>query len=632
MQTASTILSTITGDSLLANHLRVTFKNKDGEESDLTILEKALNHSETTGSSTLFIKYLEKLRFEKSEYAKISIKNPLVYKSNADEENEKMIYFRSQTTKQIIISPEEKSQQERSVETAESLGSTVSMTIGVTTTISISWLALFGSVSSSLVYLVKFFNVLESISSLGNLNVNFGSNIEVVLTFIESIKIPTIGFLAKISPIKDSEPESADSSAYQTVTRGSRAKMTQSNDQIFITSGQNFVISLFIVLSWVLMVVFEQTLGSKNTLLKSTSFIFRNMIGLMFFDYQAICVAEIAFFDYKRVGKIEAKFKYSLFLSILILFLIVSEILSSVIIIPHQIKMKTNGTKKRKEKIIESQNPSNQIIFEKYTEVINLDQSKHQQYHLLIVIGDVRFFMFQVVVVSLQHLNRSQSLLVVLINLAYFIYFVRALMVVKVFKSKAFTIKQLIQEICIMVFLSTITLFSFTENTKFSDSVIYKWIEYITIASIIGACGAEFVTLVAELGGQLFSSLNLKCIQNLKKRENRIKEITKQHEDKKMLDFCEVEHEIQNKKNELEIQNGLPSNLVISRKNKLFSGKEYIERKKEEKETRGVLGRPENQISIFDKNHKNDQNQRKTNISVKQKASRWRFNEVGKRI
>ena len=363
-----------------------------------------------------------------------------------------------------------------------------------------------------------------------------------------SLEIPKIKFLAKLSPIKDSEPESKDSSAYQTVISGSKAKISEENEQIFLASGQNFFFSLVIVASWVFMTVFEQCLSSNNRFLWIISFIYRTTIGLMFFDFESITVAEIAFFDYKRAGEIVARFKHSLLLSVITLILILVELLSSMIIIPEKVKkMRTAGgaIKKKQEDFDSVLTPSSQMIFEKYTEVVDLDEWKRPHSHLIVVVGDIRFFVFQIVIVSLQHLNRSQSLLVLVVNLIYFLYFAGALLTNKIFKTAILTIKHVVQEICILVFIGTITLFSFTEKSEFSQSNAYKWIEYVTIASIIGACRTEFLTFLTELGSQLILTLqNLcKCQPNQKKK-GRIEEIAKaQIEDKEFLDFGEPENQ-----------------------------------------------------------------------------------------
>ena len=107
--------------------------------------------------------------------------------------------------------------------------------------------------------------------------------------------------------------------------------------------------------------------------------------------------------------------------------------------------------------------------------------------------------MIQLVIASLQLLNRTQAAVVLLIDICFFIYFIRIVCSKTVFSSKFILTKVFVQECCIMMALITITLFSFTEKTDFSSSPLYSLIEIVTILSIIGAAGADFLVVLVEL-------------------------------------------------------------------------------------------------------------------------------------
>ena len=512
--------SWLTAEVLLKDHLKVAYKNNtESMETELTILIKTLNHSDPM-KTTLFLSYSEELQYAQTEYIKIAVKHPVLFKSPiSDPPNQKMVYFKSQWSKKINItkrSNEINQKIQKSLEEAERYGKVASITLFASCAAWISVAACFGRGTTSIFYLIRLFNIIDIISSLGHINVNFGSNIEVVLRFLENIKIPEIEFLVRLSPIEGSE----DSNAYQIVARGSRAKMTTENSQLLIISGQNFVFSISIVASWVIKSILEQCLSPQSLLLKIASLIHVTLIGLMFFEYQSICGAEIAFFGYSRIRKTEAKFLFSLVLSMSIMTLILAEILSTVNIFNQKgreaktfqknskiekIDTQNNKRNKNNDKVDDSvrETPSEGLLLEKYTEVLDLEKVQKIKYERIVLVGDIRFFAFQLVIVALQLLNRTQSVLVLLINLVYLIYFIRALLTSTVFKSKMFTINQIVQEVCIMVFITTITLFSFTEKSGFADSLLYRLIEYVTIGSIIGVCGAEFLCVVAEAGSQL---------------------------------------------------------------------------------------------------------------------------------
>ena len=175
-----------------------------------------------------------------------------------------------------------------------------------------------------------------------------------------------------------------------------------------------------------------------------------------------------------------------------------------------------------------------------------------------------------------------------------------------------------------MVFISTITLFSFTEKTKFSTSLTYKLVEYLTIAAIIGACGAELVTLVAELAEQLISVA--KNLQKNSKRQkiDRIEEIAKcQNEDQNVLDNFEKIDQMKNehqKGNNFRLESRAP-NFSIQKKDRVLRGR-VLTKNHHETYQRDVRGPTNNRVSIF--GNISSQNQRKIDISVKPRAARNR--------
>ena len=80
------------------------------------------------------------------------------------------------------------------------------------------------------------------------------------------------------------------------------------------------------------------------------------------------------------------------------------------------------------------------IINHRFTEerlkrVLNLDESSNRSYYKIPVLEIMRFFVIQILVATLQLLNKTQAVLVFLVNLAFFVYFFRALLTAKVYKN-----------------------------------------------------------------------------------------------------------------------------------------------------------------------------------------------------
>ena len=317
-----------------------------------------------------------------------------------------------------------------------------------------------------------------------------------MIKFIENLKIPQIGFLARLSPIKDSKYDEPDIDAYLIKPRGTRGKITESNSNIYIGSGQNFIISCTIILLWILRTSFGCCLRKSNKFLGYLAFLYHVLLGLMFFDFQLICVNEISMFDYSTLRKSTPKFNLSLVLSFIIMGFILSELSQGFMLVS---KNHQNETIKDRVGATETKNlsPSQKLILEKYTEGMKVEPTG--EHRLFILINNLRFFVIQLITGTLQLLNRSQALLVFVVNLCFFIYFMRLVVRISVFQSKFLLVKYVAQECSTMVLVGTITLFSFTEGMKFSSSKVYKGIEMITVMAMFMTAGTEFLVMAVNI-------------------------------------------------------------------------------------------------------------------------------------
>ena len=205
-----------------------------------------------------------------------------------------------------------------------------------------------------------------------------------------------------------------------------------------------------------------------------------------------------------------------MFTSIFILVLIVSEFFMAFIIIEKRLKGGEKSTKVVKLSI------NDRLILEKYTEGINMNYTGVHNY--LSLISNLRFFLIQIVIASLQLLNRTQALLVMVVNLVFFIFFMKVICSKVAFSSKLMLVKECVQECCIMVALMTITLFSFTEKTSFSTSIFYQIIELLAVGSMIGAAGSEVFILLYSILDSLKSFCSKKKTRSSVKSEKKVVE------------------------------------------------------------------------------------------------------------
>ena len=238
---------------------------------------------------------------------------------------------------------------------------------------------------------------------------------------------------------------------------------------------------------------------------------------------------------------------------ILIIFLVRELLQATLIIRARGLQGQSSQKEKGGDEERENETPCNQLILEKYTEVLNPTEktknetkSKNDGYPQFIVLESLRFFLFQIIIVSLQNLNRCQSVIAFALNLAYFCFFIGALLKAKVFKSKIYLVKEIAQEISLMVLLSAITLFSFTQDSSFASSNAYKVIEILAILSILAAAGGELVVMVKSLYEQILACIRYfseKCSKNNKINQEEKSERV-ETEGKEILDSNEKDQKI----------------------------------------------------------------------------------------
>ena len=508
----------LSAELLTTKHFTFEFKRKEEDYAPLTITNQTLIHQ--NDSSLLHIGFLEKMRVEDTEHINIAVKDSWVYRTRPEEATQKVVYFKKRNDLLNTKKKPESSLDKGLDQAAEAARRARVVVVAVTsssafsTTLSGTW--------SSLIHVLKFFNVLELISNLSKLNIELGHRILVVIEFINNLNIPEIGFLARLSPIKDSDYKAPDASAYLTKPRGTRGKITESNSEIFIASGQNFFVSLSTIVLLVLVISFGRCLRKDSRFLGFLTFLYQILFGLAFFDFQLISVNEISMFDYSTLRKATPKFNLSLLLSMTILIMIVSEFYQAFQLIRLKAPLIDKEGDPKMKKIDIS--PNQRFILEKYTGDLELSPEGRGQ-NFFILIENLRFFVIQLVIGPLQLLNRAQAFLALIVNLCYFIYFFRLVGRVRVFESKFLLFMYTVQECCYMVFIATITLFSFTENSGFSSSSLFEVIETFTIVGIIGTTGTEFVVMVISI----YLGIRESCSKKKKKssKKNAVSKVEK---------------------------------------------------------------------------------------------------------
>ena len=158
-----------------------------------------------------------------------------------------------------------------------------------------------------------------------------------------------------------------------------------------------------------------------------------------------------------------------------------------------------HGREGRLEELKGMASPSDEFVIGGFTSELNLAEDSNPSFYKMPWLANLRFFILQILVATLQLLNRTQSLVVFFANLGYFGYFLYAVLSTNVYNSGLMAAKAVTQEISLMIFVGTIIIFSLSEGSSFESSIFYQILEILAIMAIIGACGAEFILFITEV-------------------------------------------------------------------------------------------------------------------------------------
>lgn len=533
---------------------------------------KSFSYSKTNLTFT----FEEYLTYKAHSNIRIKTIYPLNKFYNSSTSKNNSLFFKNQTLileiKKIEIFSEELKIQEKKLAEAEKIAETPATilsgtAVGVTTVASFS--------GSSFVFFIKFFQILEILSNLEKMNVKLGNNLEIVLVFISRIELPEIKFLAKLSPIddlEDTEGEYKDRELYLQQINGQRGKMIEKNRDVFIIYGQNFILSFLMLSTWIISILVSICLKGDNWFKKTLITLYRTLLGFFYFDFQLICVTEIAS---RNIFKDQP---LSLRISYLTSMAVVSMIFIDLLRAYHIIK------KRRRDKENDL-DYDEKMILSMYTD--EMCEEAIDRAEMYLVIDNARFLIIQIFVATFQLLNRFQATLIVIFNLIYFIQVVKKLASKKIFGSKFTTVKFITSEISIMIVLINIFVFSLTENSDFHKSDFYNLLEIISIICILIAVVFELIHVIKSSVSMIMNICRKKK-NNLKSRKVFPQKKKKIVDEKEKEEIKEDESGKEPNQIDPSMKKLLNEKKIISKGNENEMGNEKILRKENEEKLRNL--------------------------------------------
>lgn len=408
----------------------------------------------------------------------------------------------------------------------------------------------------TLIYLIKYFQILDIISNFGKINIFYTMALRKTIDFIDELGFPTFKFLERMTVIYDGEEDGfEDLYAYQEYRSGKRDKVTTSNEDIFIFQGINFVYSLFLTLTFPLVLVLSCfTCDSRvyKVVKNITNGFHFFILGTFFFDFQLLVVNGVSIHDFKRNQPFKFRFSYIISLTILTMMLYYLNTSYNLLLrksegaLMRKIekkmkkkdkeKMEKTGKKpkgktgKDKKKQKEKVDYKDYLILRFFTEELNNSAIKRGSKAVLL--DNYRFFAIQVLISTFQLQKMAQSILIFSVNSIYFGFYLKKLSRSKngkiIYDGIFTSFKMITKEICIQTFLTIVLGISLFSEFKvdYKESITYRVFEILAIVMIAVAVIGEFLMLlqpIYELGKQVISFI----YQKLKAKKTKVKPSTK---------------------------------------------------------------------------------------------------------
>ena len=486
--------SLITAEVLILKHLKITIKKREQESwTSILIDTQKLRHSPT--SSELSIRFEQEVKVSEVEKIKVEVNDPLIYKTGPGEPQKKAIYFKKGSHE---IQVNEGKEQLNAFSTARGIAAFMSITAasGYFGLLALNACKLIDNISVYVFF--RYMNLVDILLAITKVNIELERRVRIVVEFLESLQIPSIRLLERASPIRGTEEGKKDADAYLRLLRGKRGHLVSQNEDMFILTGQNFFITLIILVSFTLMKTLQGCLAKNHMLLKIISHCYHTLISVVFFDFQFICFTELAVSDFEKLSSHSPKFILSWLFSLMIVTLTVFEQVYGGFLI--------KSFSGQEEKIMKktTKNQGNELtineenLIEKYSDGLDEEVSGLAKYFNLI--DGVRFTMMLVVVSSLQLMNRAQMVVLVVISLVYLVYVCLLVgLTKKMFESSVIKVKFIVQEFCILTCVLGLCVYTYKKDSAWSGTGYFKIIQTMVPVAIVVAVFLDFFMVVRDV-------------------------------------------------------------------------------------------------------------------------------------
>lgn len=371
----------------------------------------------------------------------------------------------------------------------------------------------------TLAVIIKYFQVVDLlINFVDKINVDIGPDLESKVDTLKDGQLPPIGFLEKIGISKDGGQDQIDSYnqkprllndlakpildeavhyfndskreqpipeeffKFLIVSKNTRVRLVESNKDLFIIFGQNGIIATLMTFSY--LIIWLLNVGkTQKTVVKGIVFLQRQLIVAFFVQFQLTSFSELALHDIGRER--QARYIYSYILSLITLSVINIELIRG-----WQIS-KTKNVDLEKLKEIDFEKG---LIFKFWTS--HLSEAEQKQGNPFMVKDRIRWSIFQLLIVGLQMNSVMQICLITIVDIVYLCFMMTEQAKKRVLKNFGLKLKYVFQEIAILVFLISLSIFSLTQKTNFKNTTSYKVLSMVILICVFVAIFSQILSVI----------------------------------------------------------------------------------------------------------------------------------------
>ena len=355
-----------------------------------------------------------------------------------------------------------------------------------------------GGVSSFLTYIVKYFQKIQIVENLQKLNIKFGENSEAYYANLETISLPFKKLIHKyLAWSKFIHGDKASQAM-----KGSNGKLTKDPDNVFMLSDVNWLTTFIICSVWILSTLSDLYADTDDWLKVGLNFVAALLIDLTYYHLQLVSFSEISTSKVERKTWKEILARklsipdISVYFAIAFLTFISYDLIKTVsLVISTSSRAHKNLQEGQYQELVEDLRYDKKLLLNKFTH--GLDVNRKMSGSLLTIYSTLRYLLIQMVICTLQEMERLQTTLILIIQLFYaFKLFKDLSKKGKTYDSKLKTWKHMIQEVALTIVFFVFLIFAFRQtNEKFMQSGLHAFLETLSLLFLSIFILCEFIMI-----------------------------------------------------------------------------------------------------------------------------------------